>query len=504
MPRFDLISEPWIPVRDEDGALREVSLEEALLKSQRLIRIEDPSPLVEAALHRLLVAVLHRALQGPVAPQDALELWMEGRFPEAPVRSYLDRFRHRFDLFDDTAPFYQVADLPIDDPLPWSKLLPELSSGNNATLFDHTTDDRLPPAPPSVAARALLVHQAFTPGGLIRRLGVTAGKNAPLATAAVFVPLGANLFETLLFSLVPYQSDGDAPIWERPALRTSDVEGERTREPLFGLTRVYTWMSRAVRLIPEPDGTVLAMGYGPGVVPVEEMPYSDPMCAYVQKETVERRPVRLTLDRAFWRDFEALLPPDKPEEAVAKVPAVLTNARRLLGQRGRDTFILPLAVLGQVTDQAKVLAMRREVYPFPLSALDAQTAWFVRSALDMAESTGQDLRAAGLSACNALLSLGGRTPPADEVRRLLQSLPLLAHYWSQLEREFVEFLTRLGKAGDEQVMEQWTSSLRRAVHQAWSETERALGVGPRHLRAIQAAERRVAAVLSSLSQEVTP
>lgn len=503
MPRFDLVSEPWIPVRDEAGELREVSLEVALLQAHRLQRLEDPSPLVEAALHRLLVAVLHRALDGPRRSADRMELWRGGRFPEEPIRSYLQRYRRRFDLFDPEMPFYQVPDLPTDDPVPWTKLEPERSSGNNPTLFDHSVDDRPPSATPAAAARALLVHQGFAPGGLVRRLGVTAGKSAPLANAAIFIPLGANLFQTLTFALVSYQSAGDVPVWERPVLRAADVEAERTREAVSGLTRVYTWMTRAVRLLPEPDGTVLGMGYGPGVVPVEEMPYSDPMCAYVWTEDGGRRPVRLSLERAFWRDFSALLPPDNSQgAALAKVPEVLRIARELLALSGQQAVVVPLEVVGQVTDQAKVLAARREVYPYPLSALDRQTAQFIEMALQGAESVGQGLRAAGWSACSALLSAAERTAPAEEVRRLLQSLPLMSQYWSRLERAFIDFLGQVGPTSGDQALQEWGRAMARAVRDAWRATERAVGMGPRHLRALQQAEARVALVLSQLKEEV--
>ncbi len=502
MPRFDLVSEPWIPVRDETGQLREVSLQDALLQAERLVRLEDPSPLVEASIHRLLVAVLHRALEGPSRPP--VDLWKMGRFPPDPILSYLARYRHRFDLFDPKAPFYQVPDLPSDAPLPWTKLEPQRASGNNPAFFDHTFDDRPPPATPAEVARALLVHQTFTPGGLIRRLGVTAGKAAPLASAAVFIPLGANLFETLVFSLVPYHPTGDAPIWERPPVVAADVTDERTREALAGRTRVYSWLSRAINLLPEPDGTVLTMAYGPGIAPLEEMLYSDPMCAYLSTDGGGRRAARLSLDRAFWRDFDALLPPDAPDRRTVpdKVPSVIENARQLLVLSGRQAATLPLAVIGQVTDQAKVLATRREVYPYPLAALDADTAEVIMEALRLVESVGQDLRGAGWVACHALLSPGGRSTPADEVRRLLQSLPLMQQFWSQLERAFVTFLTQLGSTPPDGALQQWWVAVGEAVKEAWRATERSLGTDSRHLHAINAAAGRMASLLAQWKEEV--
>jgi CRISPR system Cascade subunit CasA len=104
--------------------------------------ISDSSPLVTAALHRLLLAILHRCF-GPATPEDWAVLW-RGRdkgFPMDRIRSYLLAWRHRFDLFDEARPFYQTAKLRSQKrKAPASKLLPELASGNNATLFDHTCD----------------------------------------------------------------------------------------------------------------------------------------------------------------------------------------------------------------------------------------------------------------------------------------------------------------------------------------------------------------------------
>lgn len=114
----------------------------------------------------------------------------EGGFPQDPIRDYLNRFRDRFFLFHPEAPFLQVADLPEENPLPWSKLLPELASGNNPTLFDHTTEENLPKATYAQAARALLVHQAFAPGGSSAATGWARRKMPPWPVPPSFCPPG--------------------------------------------------------------------------------------------------------------------------------------------------------------------------------------------------------------------------------------------------------------------------------------------------------------------------
>lgn len=189
MEKFNLIDEPWIPVL-KGGRVVEVGIGEALLRAHEFARIETPSPLEEAVLHRLLLAVLHRALSGPRCPEDVLDWWRKGGFPQDPIRDYLNRFRDRFFLFHPEAPFLQVADLPEENPLPWSKLLPELASGNNPTLFDHTTEENLPKATYAQAARALLVHQAFAPGGSSAATGWARRKMPPWPVPPSFCPPG--------------------------------------------------------------------------------------------------------------------------------------------------------------------------------------------------------------------------------------------------------------------------------------------------------------------------
>ncbi|WP_324715609.1 type I-E CRISPR-associated protein Cse1/CasA [Carboxydochorda subterranea] len=493
MPHFNLLTEPWIPVRDLHEQLLHVGLRDALLHAHRLRRIEDPSPLAEAAFYRLLFAVGHRALKGPRSLEESVELFYQGHLPEAPFEDYFEAFADRFDLFHPEFPFFQVADLPTDQPLPWTKLLPELSSGNNPTLFDHTLDSAPPPAAPADAARALVIHQAFTPGGLIKRMGVTSGKAAPLATSAVFLPFGQTLFETLLLGMPPYDPFGDVPIWEGPPYRARDVEGHRTEASVQGRTRVYTWLSRSVRLLPESDAVVRYVAYGPGVLPVQDKPYWDPMCAYSKDDAGQERPVRLSRDRAFWRDFESLLPGD-----THRVPNVLEQARGLLLETDRLALLVPVSVLGQVTDQAKVLSTRRETYPFPLQALDAHAAAAIRKAVSVANESGSQLRAAGYVLARALLSPAGREPPAEEVSRLLHSLPLMSSYWSSLETAFSAYLDDVAHKGVDEAYDAWIDRISKTMWLAWEQTVRTVGTHSRHLRAIEAGERRCVGAFAAL------
>ena len=100
MNHFNLIDEPWIPARLLNGDRVELGVRDTLLRSREIATLEDPSPLVVAALHRFLLAVLYRALEGPSSFEQARALFREG-LPEARIRAYLDTWRERFWLFHE-------------------------------------------------------------------------------------------------------------------------------------------------------------------------------------------------------------------------------------------------------------------------------------------------------------------------------------------------------------------------------------------------------------------
>jgi CRISPR type I-E-associated protein CasA/Cse1 len=60
---------------------------------------------------RLLLAVLYRALEGPMNDADWSALWRAEELPKKPIDAYPERWRSRFDLLDSKASFFQVADL---------------------------------------------------------------------------------------------------------------------------------------------------------------------------------------------------------------------------------------------------------------------------------------------------------------------------------------------------------------------------------------------------------
>src|SRR5437763_11916675 len=108
---YNLLEQPWIPVRLADGRYQDVGLRDVFALAPQIRAISDPSPLVAAALYRLLLAVAHRVLTGPASVEEWAALWDAGVFPMEAVDAYLARVRDRFDLFHPERPFYQTGAL---------------------------------------------------------------------------------------------------------------------------------------------------------------------------------------------------------------------------------------------------------------------------------------------------------------------------------------------------------------------------------------------------------
>ena len=141
---FNLLQERWVRVRTQDCTVQEVSLTDALLHAHAYVDLAGEMPTQDAAMLRLLLAVLHTVFSrvdgnGVPAPfeetEDALlrwsELWQLGHFPEQPIRDYLDKWQDRFWLFHPERPFWQVPEAKIGSPFGAKKLNGEVFESEN-------------------------------------------------------------------------------------------------------------------------------------------------------------------------------------------------------------------------------------------------------------------------------------------------------------------------------------------------------------------------------------
>ncbi len=502
-PAFNLLDEPFIPAYGPNGR-RDYSLREALLAAHDLQEVRDASPIVTVALHRLILAILHRNY-GPKGPKQWQGLWEAGRFPAGPLGDYFARWRSRFDLFDPARPFFQDPTFRAREPGGINQLVRELSRGHNATLFDHTSENPPPLLSPAEAARALIAEQAFAVGGGKSELGYTT--SAPLIGGVAVLVCGDNLFETLLLNLVPYDErhplpgdEDDAPAWERDG---RPVEGAAAPD---GYLDYLTWQSRSVHLHPEADGQVRRMSFAQGRKLAPQRKLYDPMMAYRRDKEKGDSPVRLSETKALWRDSAALL--QFAETDVFRGPASLSWLADL-----RTADVLPrnraftLAAIGLCKDKvkAKVNFWRHETLPLPLDYLTDRTlVESLKSATGLAETVGGAVRGAGAVLASRLLAPGERKPDKAQLWALVDSLGADQLYWSRLEAPFRDFLSRLPGTVEHQKaqLDAWfRADLERTAHAAFQQTAGQLDHSARSLRALVAGGQQLAVGLAKIARQ---
>ncbi|MEW5894656.1 MAG: type I-E CRISPR-associated protein Cse1/CasA, partial [Candidatus Omnitrophota bacterium] len=320
MSSYNLIDEPWIPVRDLGGNLKELGIKEVLLSANNLASIEDQSPLVTASLYRFLLAVLYRALKGPCDIDEAKKLFREG-FPGQKITAYLEKWRSRFFLFDEKYPFGQV---PEYEPMvkngkqnwrSWTALAAEHNADNAKVLFDHVDVSASGEMPLKQTARWLFACNTFVLGGGNSDFKYT--KDAPSSSSAMAIPIGKNLQDTLIFCLVPQNyelTETDIPLWERDSEGVEFLKNGVERSET-GYADLYTWRSRSIRFKEKTFGGISKLALASGIGYVDSS-LIDPMVGYKivdvkNKETDEKVKKKLPLrfeDRGIWRDFDSLLP----------------------------------------------------------------------------------------------------------------------------------------------------------------------------------------------------
>ncbi len=490
---FNLISEPWIPCVHMDGRIEELGLADALAQASALKEIRDNSPLVTVSIYRLLLAILHRNF-GPRNVGAWMKLWGAGCFETGLLDEYWKRWRNRFDLYDKEFPFYQVASLRTKARSSIARLALDCASGNNATLFDHSSDEIKHTVPHSEAARLLIAIQSYA---LTGRLESGYPKAGSLADKAVLMVRGKNLWETLMFNLIwdrPRSDEEDIPCWER---KTPTEFRERRFD---GYLDYLTWQSRRVKFLPPastddgPSEVFFDAGYS---CPKDSDLYTDPQVAY--RRTDEGfEAFRLKEDRALWRDSSALLgirDHDKTPEAFNAV-AQLTSKGILPPNRH-----LNIMVIGLATYQAKVFLWRHEQLPLPLSYLNNRSLiGHLAGVLDDAETVATKLYSAlRVLAENMLVPLSDAERKLDKnvVTSLVKSFPSIAQYWASLEVPFLE--TYEGLPDDpERAIDSWKATLCVAAGGALKLACEGLDGSARSMKAATKAQRYLNAVLSKL------
>jgi len=363
---MNLTSDPWIPAIRADGRRELFSLDELFFQAHEL-RDLAVKPHERIALMRLLLCITQAALEGPAdeADWEACEPIIQGR-----VRSYLDKWKGRFELFGDESRFLQFSNLKpgkeTDEGNAATKLDLALATGNNTTLFDNAAGEPRELSS-SRAALNLLTFQCFAPGG---RIGVakwngqdTAGNGSsnhapctPSSMLHTFV-LGHSLLNSLHHNLVTREQIEDfegpnrwgEPVWEQPVLNADNKAAVENARLTF-LGRLVP-LSRAVFLGEDSLSITLANGLDHPIFPVFRE-----VTATVIRRKDELALLPASTSRGLWRQLAAV---------TVKRRAGAESCGPLALNRSFTASKTSLWVGAMVTDKAKIEDVIESSYSLP-------------------------------------------------------------------------------------------------------------------------------------------
>ncbi|MAT97773.1 MAG: type I-E CRISPR-associated protein Cse1/CasA [Anaerolineaceae bacterium] len=507
---FNLVDKPWLPCVDADGRFVELNLRQLFAQAHQLRALEGESPPVTAALHRFLLAILHRVF-GPADYEEWADLWQAEQWDMDAINAYLDEWQHRFDLFDAERPFYQSATLYLESN--WvsvNRLVHHLNAAY--PLFNHAETSIKNSLKPVEAAAALIAAQGFslcgTSGAFFPRKSQREAKKQAMFVDGVnargisFLIQGKSLFETLMLNLIQYpydqvvsHFDDDAPVWEQNDPTSPE------RRPLLGYLDYLTWQNRRILLRPEVDNqgetTVVQLRWEPA----KRLDSStlDSMQHHIKNKKEGFRLLHFNENRVLWRDSAALFELHRAgdDSATNFPPATFHWLKELLDEPETgldDTNVYQCMALGMSTKpgQATVYFYRDEYIPLPLAYF--QTPDLVMQLRDALERT--DLLSKALYHAIQVMGMHWQIPDADnkkwgEINRNAKSAindwvdytGAERHYWASLDVPFQSLIVELPQ-DTETARANWWAQLRQSAQNAFDQAAEYTGSGPRSFKAV--------------------
>lgn len=367
MGEFNLLDEGWINVvTDYKGTTKPVGMKEFFENAHNYIALAGDTPTQDFAVMRFLLAVLHTVfsrydadgnayemlemndrMQPKEEPEEDLEeyedllmdtwkdLWNKGKFSKV-VNEYLEKWRDRFNLFDDKYPFYQVTEKEIDvskinKSAPSEVLGKNINrriseSANKIALFSpkYSSDLNKEKMSQDEVARWLLTFQSYS--GLSDK--VIFGKEKYKASKGWLFDLGGvflssdNLFKTLLLNLQlkNFSNKIQKPCWEFSPEEV--VQKQMSFEPIDNIAELYTVWSRAVCIKDYSPENAFSMSIVKLPEVIHEDQFLEPMTIWRYNTTGDNKekftPRKHQMNKSMWRSFGLITETESEENPDPK------------------------------------------------------------------------------------------------------------------------------------------------------------------------------------------
>ncbi|MEV0318160.1 type I-E CRISPR-associated protein Cse1/CasA [Streptomyces sp. NPDC050658] len=484
---FDLVDNKWLPVQLLDGSETLLSLREIFARAGGIRRLAGDVPTQDFALVRLLLAVLHDALEGPQDLDDWAELW-ESEEPFTPVPGYLDQHRERFDLLHPATPFFQTRGLRTakGEVFPLNRIIADVPNGELFFTMRAHGAERISFAE---AARWVVHAQAYDTSGI--KTGVVgdnrakAGKAYPQGVAwsgsiGGVLAEGQTLRETLLLNLIAAE---DSPVaadpHDRPAWRSEPAQpgtAHDLEQRPYGVRDLYTWQSRRLLLHADADGVHgVVLTYGDPLAP-RNMHGREPMSGWRRSQTQEKKhkqalvymPCEHDPSRAAWRGLAALIAPrDQNTAPRGEPPSQLRAGLVSWLARLSTERVLPARTLIRVrtygavygTQQSVIDEITEDAVTMSVVLLSESDRDLGQCAIDAVSDAEAAVTALGVLAAD-LAQAGGSHPEAPKNTARDRG-------FGALDAPYRSWLAAL-RAGDDprQARAAWQHTVRRSVGQA--------------------------------------
>lgn len=432
---FNLLDEPWIPVRDQDGKRTTVGFRDLIVGSNRIVDVEPNPPIAYAPILRFAAAIVLRSQNAPLGNPSirVWQKWGQDSLRAGPdldaLNQYLNRWSDRFHLLHPTHPFLQDPAIATEcaKKSTTNKLVMERASGNNALWWSKQLDAQAPPVAFGDAAISLLVQWAYGSGGrCATRAKIGDSKQSPLRGRTQYLPKGPTLWGSVLAMTIPALNDhrftqNDFCPWEQEPGVAPTIPGQLTR---------LTASPRGLLLVGTTDAvTNMYLTWG---TRVPETFWDDDVATkhrFITK-TATYAPVRLASTAPAWQDAPGLLAKFDPNAGSDHPPLVLDATRNPLGTTVEFTEF-GISVITHFADKSKDEDSIRTELPDligRLEVLNEQGFTAVRQYCGFVNELGDLLKAA----LGTKAKRSGR--PAEPV--IAQREALQVEAWRQAEQLF--------------------------------------------------------------------
>jgi CRISPR system Cascade subunit CasA len=485
---FNLLDEQWILVSDGKGAATAVSLLDAFRNAHAYKRLANEMPTVDAAILRLLLAILYEVFayagadgnEAALTTENAIDrwkgIWNKGQFPYAPIEEYLNDYRENFWLIHPETPFYQVGDAEIaynrDNAIPDKKplvyLIGDLVEGEGSPrLFTHRQNKSV--CTKAESARWLLHFNSFdlSPSGRPssgRPTNIKGyGRPFPAGLGIVYLS-GVNLFETLMYNFVLLNNENEAYDFRQTGaywgtepdspIDFTRIDGLLPANPAELLSARY----RYCRLICDGDDVKGIHRYAGVKFGTTNISSENMTLWKKEKQSGDIVPYAHETGKQFWRNFEAIC--GKESDDDCKTPGVI----RWIGALEIDQSTLGCNIVQTVCDSngwlIDMFSDSIDINTKLLSPLNEM--WQVRIIRELKRTE----KAVGVF-CNLAVDLA-LAKGLDEGKRGRNLIPIRnaakEQAYLSFDMPFRNWLARIDASGDpDAVMETWKEQAKQII-----------------------------------------